>query len=57
MILELIVNNKTRNEIAKIMTSNIYIINYHELEMKIIILSTKDVDSTTTQYRYLAKKT
>ena len=55
MILELIVNNKTRNEIAKIMTSNIYIINYHELEMKIIILSTKDVDSTTTQYRYLAK--
>ena len=39
----------------KIMTNNVYY-KLPWIENEIIILSTDDIDSTTTQHRYLAKE-
>ena len=56
MILEFIINSMINYKIVKIMTIW-YGINNHDLRMdNIFILPTYNIDSTTTQHRYLTKE-
>ena len=51
MIIEFIINNLVEMTMTKE-----YTVNYHKMEIKVITLSTNDVDSTIAQRRYLAKE-